>query len=353
MSKASDRDAIGSGTLNRVDLFRTVNGKVQWCEDEPLPREDDLQKVIEDNLQELTGIDFLDSQLWTGSSHRGRIDTLGLDEYGRPVVIEYKRHRDENVINQGLDYLHWLEGEQARARVRALAREKLDVQDVDFDGAWLLCVAWQFPRRDVVAAHYSQRFVALMKYGHFGEGLMSLEVIYPDADEGEDSSSEPEGTQDKKALASALLTGDDANTSLDEGLPDFSETSGWRSASRELRALFMELHGHVLTLLSDVQILPGSQRIAYKGNFFIVVVYVRSRSNELRVLVAVDPASVPLKPGFTRDTGGWPLSHNRLEITIRNREALEQAKPYIKQAVENDSRGEPFDWSNMTRTGRQ
>ena len=36
------------------------------------------------------------------------MDTLGIDENGFPVIIEYKRSANENVINQGLFYLDWL-----------------------------------------------------------------------------------------------------------------------------------------------------------------------------------------------------------------------------------------------------
>ena len=37
-------------------------------------------------------------------------DTLGIDHSGRPVIIEYKRRKDGNVIDKGLHYLdfvHW------------------------------------------------------------------------------------------------------------------------------------------------------------------------------------------------------------------------------------------------------
>lgn len=35
------------------------------------------------------------------------MDTLGIDENNAPVVVEYKRSSNENVINQGLFYLDW------------------------------------------------------------------------------------------------------------------------------------------------------------------------------------------------------------------------------------------------------
>jgi len=50
------------------------------------------------------GIKFLASEYSTGKIYGGRIDTLGIDENGCPVIIEYKRALNENVINQGLFY---------------------------------------------------------------------------------------------------------------------------------------------------------------------------------------------------------------------------------------------------------
>jgi CheY-like chemotaxis protein len=38
------------------------------------------------------------------------MDSLGIDENGSPVIVEYKRSTNENVINQGLFYLNWLMG---------------------------------------------------------------------------------------------------------------------------------------------------------------------------------------------------------------------------------------------------
>ena len=73
-----------------------------------LALERSLQTMIEKHLEELLGVRFLATEYSTGKTHRGRIDTLGIDENGCPVIIEYKRATNENVINQGLFYLDWL-----------------------------------------------------------------------------------------------------------------------------------------------------------------------------------------------------------------------------------------------------
>ena len=61
-----------------------------------------LQTLIEQNMEAMLGIRFLASEYSTGSRHRGRIDSLGLDEYGNPVIVEYKRSNGKAVITQKL-----------------------------------------------------------------------------------------------------------------------------------------------------------------------------------------------------------------------------------------------------------
>jgi RecB family endonuclease NucS len=70
--------------------------------------EKSLQTLFEANLDALLGIRFLASEFVTNEG--GRMDKLGIDENNAPVVIEYKRSSNENVINQGLFYLDWLMG---------------------------------------------------------------------------------------------------------------------------------------------------------------------------------------------------------------------------------------------------
>ena len=65
---------------------------------------------------------MLASEYSTGPKHGGRIDTLGIDENGNPVIIEYKRATNENVINQGLFYLDWLLDHRAEFKLLVMER---------------------------------------------------------------------------------------------------------------------------------------------------------------------------------------------------------------------------------------
>jgi hypothetical protein len=91
--------------MSDIKLFRVDGGKAFELAGSALSIEKTLQSLIERNLDAILGIRFVASEHSTGKAHSGRIDTLGLDENGSPVILEYKRSSNENVINQRLFYL--------------------------------------------------------------------------------------------------------------------------------------------------------------------------------------------------------------------------------------------------------
>ena len=95
------------------------------------------------------GIRFLASEYSTGPKHGSRIDSLGIDENGCPVIIEYKRATNENVINQGLYYLDWLLDHQAEFQL--LVQNKLgkpQAELIDWSAPRLLYIAGGFTKYD-------------------------------------------------------------------------------------------------------------------------------------------------------------------------------------------------------------
>ena len=92
--------------MSDLKLFQMQSGAMCELEPIPLPSKRGSKRSSRTNLDTLLGVRFLASEYAT--THGGRMDTLGLDENGYPVIVEYKRTMSENVINQGLFYLDWL-----------------------------------------------------------------------------------------------------------------------------------------------------------------------------------------------------------------------------------------------------
>lgn len=170
-------DLMRADEMAAPRFFHEISGNLhELPERGPFRSERELQEFFEKHLHTLTRVEFLGSEYSTGQRHRRRIDTLGIDDVGRPVVVEYKRRQDENVINQGLDYLAWLDDH--RAEFRELVRKRLGdgrVASIDFTAPRLLCIAAGFPRQDKIAAENSRRRIDLLVYRRFGDAFVALE----------------------------------------------------------------------------------------------------------------------------------------------------------------------------------
>ena len=326
--------------MGEIQLFHVIYGGAHELAEHPFQKERGLQDLFETHLHSLTGIDFLASEHSTGQRHKRRIDTLGIDADGCPVVIEYKRHRDQNIINQGLDYLDWLEDHPAA--FRELVRNKLGRERekaINFKGSWLLCVAGAFPRQDVVAAGNSRRRIGLLRYRRYDEAYITLEWVFS----GDATAAAAEALKarqreaERKAAILNLETRRRNQTEQSSKEPDFSKFQNWSKtvANAELHSLFMGLHDYVLLLGDDVRANPTKYYISFIRQRTMAYVKPQTVKSRLVVHIIADLERTSLREGFTRE-----LSENssyapcNLEISISNLDDLERAKPLIKRSYD-------------------
>ena len=155
--------------MGDIKLFQINDSGVQELEGHSVSLEKSLQAFIEKQLEPLLGVRFLASEYSTGKAHGGRIDTLGIDENGCPVIIEYKRALNENVINQGLFYLDWLMDHRGDFELLVLKRfgEKI-AETIEWNTPRLLCIAGDFTKYDEHAVQQISRNIELIRYRRFG-----------------------------------------------------------------------------------------------------------------------------------------------------------------------------------------
>ena len=266
-----------------------------------------LHDLIERNLERMLGIRLLASEHSTGRKQRGRIDTLGIDENSSPVIIEYKRTTNQNVINQGLFYLDWLLDHRSEFKLLVLDKlGKAEAEKIDWSAPRLLCIAGGFSRYDEHAVEQMNRNIELIRYRQFGESHLMLEMVNA-------TSAEPDARPGPGKTVSQMLS------KLDD----------------PLRTLYDALKKHLTEDLGDdVQVSVLKNYVAFRRlrNFAQVKVFAES----LAVYLKVDPDPDTLEPGFTRDvsdkgTGG---AASRLEVVLRTPEDLERAKPLLQQSYE-------------------
>lgn len=305
-------------SVSDLKLFRLTNGTATELVSASVALEKSLQKVVEKNMEALFGVRFLASEYSTGAKHGGRIDSLGIDENSSPVIFEYKRAVNENVINQGLFYLDWLLDHRAEFQLLVMKRlGATEAEAIDWRNPRLVCVASGFTRYDEHAVQQINRSIELVRYRDFGGELLALELM----------------TATKVESGKA----DDAPAPKGSGAASSSKTvtEYLSQASEDLQDLYGELDAYCEGLGDDVTKKTLKNYFAYRRLKNFACVEVHPQTKTLLVYLKVDPDSVDLEGGFSRDVRS--IGHfgtGDLELRVTTNEQLERALPMIQRSYE-------------------
>ncbi|MFF4962317.1 DUF5655 domain-containing protein [Streptomyces sp. NPDC001222] len=290
--------------MSGLKLFHTTKSGMT----EVMPRlaevEADVQSLVEAHMETMLDVRCLVSEYVIDCVDGGRIDSLGIDANGAPVVIEYKRGTDAGVINQGLYYMAWLTSH--RSAFEGLVRDRLGVSaaaQVLWSAPRLICIAGDFTRYDAHAVREHRRSIDLVRYRYFGNDLLGLETV-------------------------ASVRG---------------MSGGYRRARRRVDVLqvpqrqagaMAELARAVDEVLlgvgDGVTRVPRKTYAAYQRlrNFACVI---PPQQTKVLVYLKADPKAVDLVPGFTRDVSG--IGHHGtgdLEVQLRTERDLERAQDLFR-----------------------
>lgn len=271
--------------------------------------EKELQTTIEQNMETLFGVRFLKSE-YTISA--GRMDSIGIDENNSPVIFEYKRSINENVINQGLFYLDWLLDHKADFKLLVMEKLGKDTADkIDWSVPCVICIANDFTKYDVHAVDQIQKNIKLVKYRKYGNDLILFEhlnipTIKPVSDtvsqETTSGNTSQKGHIEKLALA-----------------------------SKQILTIYKSLCNYIESLGDDLVANQLKYYLAYKKVQNIYCIEINSKQIYLRM--KLDPKTVELEDGFTRDmTNIGHYGTGDLEVSIKNENDFHKAMELIDRA---------------------
>lgn len=179
-----------------------------------------------DNLYNILGIKFLAKEYQIPN---GRIDTLGIDENGSPVIIEYKWKENDDVLSQGLFYLDWLRNNKPHFEL--IAKNILgNDTEVRWNKPRVVLLAQGFNRYIKSAVRAIQN-VELKTYNVYDGDILQIENEY---------SPFPEVVR-ATARQTAEVAEEDTVFSLDYHLTKTSEAL--KSKFEEMREMLLQLPG--------------------------------------------------------------------------------------------------------------
>lgn len=300
--------------MGDLKLFRIKN-EVKELVGTSVAIEKSIQTLIENNMEAFFGITFLASEYSTGKNHGGRIDSLGIDENYCPVILEYKRALNENVINQGLFYLDWLMDHKAEFKLLVMEKLGKDIADkIEWSMPRLLCIAGDFTKFDEYAVKQINRNIELIRYKKYEDDLILFELV-------------------NATTAS--------QTSIDDGTTKSNVyktvTENLQQADKELQDMYYSIRDFILNLGDDIQEKVLKYYIAFKKirNFACVEIYPKSKT--ILMYLNINPDEVELEEGFTRDVRN--IGHfgtGNLEIRINSKDDFEKAKELITKSYDEN-----------------
>ena len=183
---------------------------------------------------------------------------------------------------------------------------------IDWSGPRLLCIAGDFTRYDEYAVHQIPRNIELLRYRRYGTDLLVLDLV---------NVSPAETASKRSRLADANKDRLHTQDASEPG-PAHSVLDVWEA-----------LKAFLLALGDDIQMKELENYIAFRRlkNFACVKV----RQSDLLLWTRLEPSSVELEEGFTRDVTN--IGHHgtgSLEMRIQNTSDLERAKPLLLRSYQ-------------------
>jgi predicted transport protein len=297
-------------------LFKIKNSNVAKLSTIDLDKEKNIQTLFEQNLLTILNVDFLATEYST--SFGGRIDTLGIDKNGSPVIIEYKRNQNDNVINQGLSYLRWLLDHKADFEI--LCRNKNIKMEIDWDSPRVICVAESYNKFDLDTVEILPMKIELLRYRIYEDNILMVES---------------ESQRNVKISTSKIF--EKGKKEKETGIKlqkDYNIESHLKQASKEIKDLFLSLKEKIMSLDNSIIEEAKAKYIAYKltTNFVDIVI----QKNAIKAFLNVPSGKLTDNFNIARDlTKPKPIGHwgnGDYEVLIKNPEEMNKLFDLIRQS---------------------
>lgn len=293
--------------MSEIKLF-SINGSVKERTSSEVILEKELQTLIERHMETFFGVRFLKSEY---AITNGRMDSIGIDENNSPVIFEYKRSQNENVINQGLFYLDWLLDHKADFKLLVIAKLGMDVaEQIDWSVPCVICIAHDFTKYDLHAVNQMQKNIKLVSYRKYDDDLILFEHLNAPV---------------MKAVVEhvdGIESGKNSNTK--------SHVEKLAMVSDDVKKLYVSVCDFIESLGDDISQNQLKLYLVYKKVQNMVCVEIQSK--QVILYLKLNPESVILEKGFTRDMRN--IGHygtGDLQVSIKDANDFEKAKPLLER----------------------
>lgn len=250
-----------------MPAFEISGMKLKKISQKEFKNEAELHKLINNNLEEIFKIRYIKDEHITDKY--GRIETIGLDESNRPVIIEYKKTKEKGQLIQANRYMTWIR--QNPDSFELLAKKNLgnDISPIDFSNPRIICLAQEYNIDDKCLA--LALGAELWKYRVYKNNM--LMIIREEEPEQLIKSSQGKATIEKIKR---------------QPQPPKTIEQHLEGASNELKQLFITLDARIMEISSEVERYTTRAEITYKTSLTFAYLAIQNRKNGIRCLLRTE-----------------------------------------------------------------
>lgn len=305
-------------------LYSTASKSLKLIRTAQFKLERDMQKLFEDNLDELMGLRLVKSEY---TIKNRRLDTLAFDEQSKSfVIIEYKRDKNRSVVDQGFSYLSLMLENKAEFLVtyNEHFNTNMRMAEIDWSQTRVAFVSTSFTQNQIQATNFRDLGIELWEVQRFENGMVAISQIQ------QSSSATSVKPVTKKDQAFEKVVGE---------IKTYTEAGYLEGMPDAIVELYEKFRDSILNLADDIEVVPQKNYISIKKsgrkiNANIVCIEVQKRKLKLYVGAKIGTLDDPkLLARDVSNIGHWGTGDYLLEASDDRH--LEYILSLIKQ-VTND-----------------
>jgi predicted transport protein len=300
-------------------LFKQTQSILDSIKESPFKLERDIQRIFENNLLQIMCLEMVKSEF---SIKNRRIDTLGFDPQTKSfVIIEYKRERNNSVVDQGFTYLNLMLQNKADfiLEYNEGLKKTLKRDDVDWSQTRVAFVSQGFTENQREATNFKDIAIELWEVKQYEGGIVSINQIK------------------KSSAAESIKAITDRNTELQEITKEikvYTEEDHLNGKPDETVELYEKFKSAILDLSPDIEIKPQKWYIAFKKNGTNVS-DIEIQKNTIKISVNLKVGKLDDPKHLMRDVSvlkGHSLNGD-YELRVDSDKDLQYIMSLVKQAV--------------------
>lgn len=301
-----------------MPLYNINNSKLEPIKKVEFKYERELQKLTEDNLEELFGLKFVASEFQLDNL---RIDTLAFNEETKSfVIIEYKKGRSYSVIDQGYSYLGLLLNNKAEfvLKYNQKFNKNYGKEDIDFSQTVVMFIAPSYTTYQLKSVEFNDLAFELWKVTKFSNAT----VLYDQINVSENKASIKEVTSSQTNSEKARVNSEIKKYTIEDVF----------EKREHMLDFYYEVKEKIENEFDDVTIKATKLYLVFKVNNKIFV-SLKPLSNRIRFWINIEIGKLNDFENKTRDVS--KIGHHGVgnyQIDIEPNEDLYYLMSLIKQS---------------------